>query len=156
MTHYHFDHSGGLRGWIAQGATIVTTAGNKAFVEQVAAAKHTIRPDDLSRTPKPATVETFTGKRVFSPGDRAAEPCDARRGGDRGGGADASFAVAAHGDELQRGVALGAQRLPAGGIGVGLGGARGPDRSRLAPAFEPDAFRLAGGAQAERFRLARR
>ncbi len=76
MTHYHFDHSGGLRGWIAQGATIVTTAGNKAFVEQVAAAKHTIRPDDLSRTPKPATVETFTGKRVFSAGDRVVELCD--------------------------------------------------------------------------------
>src|SRR5262249_51135909 len=54
MTHYHFDHSGGLRGWIAQGATIVTTPGNKPFVEQVAAAKHTIRPDDLSRAPKPA------------------------------------------------------------------------------------------------------
>jgi glyoxylase-like metal-dependent hydrolase (beta-lactamase superfamily II) len=76
MTHYHFDHSGGLRGWIGQGATIVTTAGNKPFVEQVAATKHTIRPDDLSRTPKPATVETFTGKRVFSEGGRVVELYD--------------------------------------------------------------------------------
>jgi glyoxylase-like metal-dependent hydrolase (beta-lactamase superfamily II) len=76
MTHYHFDHSGGLRGWIAQGATIVTTAGNKAFVEQVAAAKHTIRPDDLSRAPKAATVETFIGKRVFSEGGRVVELYD--------------------------------------------------------------------------------
>jgi len=76
MTHYHFDHSGGLRGWIAQGATIVTTAGNKAFVEQVASAKHTIRPDDLSRAPKAATVETYTGKRVFSAGDRTVELYD--------------------------------------------------------------------------------
>ena len=76
MTHYHFDHSGGLRGWIAQGATIVTTAGNKAFVEQVAAAKHTIRPDDLSRAPKAAVVETFTGKRVFTAGDRTVELYD--------------------------------------------------------------------------------
>jgi glyoxylase-like metal-dependent hydrolase (beta-lactamase superfamily II) len=73
MTHYHFDHSGGLRGWIAQGATIVTTAGNKAFVEQVAAAKHSIRPDDLSRAPKAAVVETYTGKRVFTVGDRTVE-----------------------------------------------------------------------------------
>jgi len=76
MTHYHFDHSGGLRGWIAQGATIVTTAGNKAFVEQVASARHTIRPDDLSRAPKAATVETYTGKRVFSAGDRVVELYD--------------------------------------------------------------------------------
>jgi len=76
MTHYHFDHSGGLRGWIAQGATIVTTAGNKAFVEQVASARHTIRADALSRTSKPATVETYTGKRAFSAGDRVVELYD--------------------------------------------------------------------------------
>ena len=76
MTHYHFDHSGGLRGWIAQGATIVTTAGNKAFVEQMAAAKHSIVPDALSRAPRPAVVETFTGKRVFTGGDRTVELYD--------------------------------------------------------------------------------
>jgi glyoxylase-like metal-dependent hydrolase (beta-lactamase superfamily II) len=76
MTHYHFDHSGGLRGWIAQGATIVTTPGNKAFVESLAAARHTIRPDDLSRAPRPAVVETFTGKRVFTEGGRTVEIYD--------------------------------------------------------------------------------
>jgi len=76
MTHYHFDHSGGLRGWIAQGATIVTTAGNKSFVDQVAAAKHTTHPDDLSREPKAAKIETYAGKRVFSAGDRTVELYD--------------------------------------------------------------------------------
>ncbi|HEU0109096.1 MAG TPA: MBL fold metallo-hydrolase, partial [Vicinamibacteria bacterium] len=60
----------------AQGATIVTTAGNKPFVEQVAAAKHTLHPDDLSRAPKAAVVETYAGKRVFSAGDRAVELYD--------------------------------------------------------------------------------
>ena len=73
VTHYHFDHSGGLRGWIAQGATIVTTAGNKAFVEAMAAAPHTIRPDELSRAPKAPVIATFTGKRVFSEGGRVVE-----------------------------------------------------------------------------------
>jgi glyoxylase-like metal-dependent hydrolase (beta-lactamase superfamily II) len=76
VTHYHFDHSGGLRGWIAQGATIVTTAGNKAFVEAMAAAPHTIRPDDLSRAPKAPVVATFSGKRVFSEGGRVVEIYD--------------------------------------------------------------------------------
>jgi glyoxylase-like metal-dependent hydrolase (beta-lactamase superfamily II) len=76
MTHYHFDHSGGLRGWIAQGATIVTTPANKPFVEAIAAGRHTIRPDDLSRAPKAAVVETFTGKRVFSAGSRTLEIYD--------------------------------------------------------------------------------
>ena len=76
LTHYHFDHSGGLRGWIAQGATIVTTPSNKPFVEAMAAARHTIRPDDLSRAPRAAVVETFTGKRVFSEGGRVVEIYD--------------------------------------------------------------------------------
>jgi glyoxylase-like metal-dependent hydrolase (beta-lactamase superfamily II) len=65
-THYHFDHSGGLRAAIAEGATIVTTPGNKAFVERMATAPHTVKPDALQRTPRKPTVETFTGKRVFS------------------------------------------------------------------------------------------
>ena len=73
VTHYHFDHSGGLRGWIARGATIVTTAGNKPFVEAMAAARHTIRPDELSRAPKAPVIATFSGKRVFSEGGRVVE-----------------------------------------------------------------------------------
>ena len=30
-THVHFDHSGGLRAFVAEGATIVTPAGNKPY-----------------------------------------------------------------------------------------------------------------------------
>jgi len=75
-THYHFDHSGGLRTYIAQGVTIVTTPGNKAFVERLAAAPHTIRPDSLSRAPRKPVIETFTGKRVFSDGTGTLEVID--------------------------------------------------------------------------------
>jgi Metallo-beta-lactamase superfamily len=32
-THHHFDHSGGLRAYVAEGATIVTHQGNRAFYE---------------------------------------------------------------------------------------------------------------------------
>jgi glyoxylase-like metal-dependent hydrolase (beta-lactamase superfamily II) len=75
-THYHFDHSGGLRTYIAKGITIVTTPGNKAFVERLAAAPHTIRPDSLSREPRTPVIETFTGKRVFSDGTGSLEIID--------------------------------------------------------------------------------
>ncbi|PYQ06753.1 MAG: hypothetical protein DMF82_05450 [Acidobacteria bacterium] len=75
-THYHFDHSGGLRTYIAQGVTVVTTPGNKAFVERLAAAPHTIRPDRLARAPRPPVIETFTGKRVFTDGTRTLEVLD--------------------------------------------------------------------------------
>lgn len=72
-THYHFDHSGGIRTYVAWGLPIVTTPGNKAFMEKMAAAPHTIRPDSLSRDPKKANVETFTKKKVFSDGARTLE-----------------------------------------------------------------------------------
>jgi len=75
-THYHFDHSGGLRTYIAKGVTIVTTPGNKAFVERLAAVPHTIRPDRLSREPRKPVIETFTGKRVFSDGTGTLEIID--------------------------------------------------------------------------------
>jgi glyoxylase-like metal-dependent hydrolase (beta-lactamase superfamily II) len=75
-THYHFDHSGGLRTYIAQGVTVVTTSGNKAFVERLAAAPHTIRPDRLSREPRAPVIETFSGKRVFSDGSNTLEVID--------------------------------------------------------------------------------
>jgi glyoxylase-like metal-dependent hydrolase (beta-lactamase superfamily II) len=75
-THYHFDHSGGLRTYIARGVTVLTTPGNKAFVERLAAAPHTIRPDLLSREPRPPVIETFAGKRVLSDATNTLEVLD--------------------------------------------------------------------------------
>jgi glyoxylase-like metal-dependent hydrolase (beta-lactamase superfamily II) len=75
-THHHYDHSGGLRAAIAAGATVVTTPGNKGFVEELARGTRTIRPDALSRAGKAATVETFTKKRVFTDGTRTLEVID--------------------------------------------------------------------------------
>ena len=72
-THYHSDHTGGLRAYIAKGVTIVTTPGNRAFVERLAKATRTIRPDTLAREPRAPVIETFTGKRVFDDGTRTLE-----------------------------------------------------------------------------------
>ena len=75
-THYHFDHSGGLRTYIAKGVTILTTPGNTAFIERLAAAPHTIRPDLLSREPRKPVIETFKGKRVLTDGTTTLELLD--------------------------------------------------------------------------------
>jgi glyoxylase-like metal-dependent hydrolase (beta-lactamase superfamily II) len=75
-THYHSDHTGGLRSYIARGVTIVTTPGNRAFVERLAKATKTIRPDSLAREPRAPLIETFTGKRVFDDGTRTLEARD--------------------------------------------------------------------------------
>lgn len=73
FSHAHDDHGGGLRPYIAEGITIVTTPKTRAFVDRVANAKHTLRPDALDRAPRAAVVETFTKKRVFSDGDMTVE-----------------------------------------------------------------------------------
>jgi glyoxylase-like metal-dependent hydrolase (beta-lactamase superfamily II) len=75
-THHHYDHSGGLRAAIAAGSTVITTPGNKAFVERLARTPHTIRPDALSRAARPAVVETFTKRRVLTDGTRTVELID--------------------------------------------------------------------------------
>ncbi|HEY6548459.1 MAG TPA: MBL fold metallo-hydrolase [Vicinamibacteria bacterium] len=75
-THYHFDHSGGLRTYIARGITIVTTPANRAFLERLAKAPKTIQPDSLAREPRAPVIETFTGKRVFEDGTRTLEVRD--------------------------------------------------------------------------------
>lgn len=68
-THYHYDHSGGLRTHIARGATIYTTAGNKAFLAKLATTPHAIKPDALARTPAAPTIEVVAGKKSL--GDAA-------------------------------------------------------------------------------------
>jgi glyoxylase-like metal-dependent hydrolase (beta-lactamase superfamily II) len=73
-THHHGDHSGGIRAFVAEGATIVTTPGNAAFFRRAAAStSHTLRTDALSRAPQTPTIETFTGRRVFTDGTRTLE-----------------------------------------------------------------------------------
>lgn len=78
-THYHFDHFGGVRGYMVEGATVVTTAGNKGLIERIAAAPHTMNPDALSRSGSKPLIETFTGKRILSDGERTVELYDVGR-----------------------------------------------------------------------------
>lgn len=72
-THHHIDHLGGVRGYIAEGSTVVTTPGNRNLIEDLAAAVHPLSPDRLSLHPLPLSIEVFQEKRVFSDGDHVVE-----------------------------------------------------------------------------------
>ena len=72
-SHVHFDHSGGLRTWVDEGATIVTHQLNRPYFEQAWAAPRTLNPDRLARSKKSATFETFTDKLVLTDGKRTIE-----------------------------------------------------------------------------------
>lgn len=74
MTHHHGDHIGGLRSFIAEGATVVTTPANRNVVELMAAAP---QKDRLAKNPrKPAFAFLENGKRVFSDGEQTVELID--------------------------------------------------------------------------------
>lgn len=72
-THYHFDHLGGIRGYIAEGIIVLTTPGNQSFIEKVAVTMHPLRPDTLALNPRPLQIETFKGKKVISDGRQTIE-----------------------------------------------------------------------------------
>jgi len=72
-THHHFDHSGGLRTYVAEGATVVTHESNKAFFEKTFQAPSTLVPDAQSKTPKPATFQTVSDKWVLTDGKQSIE-----------------------------------------------------------------------------------
>jgi glyoxylase-like metal-dependent hydrolase (beta-lactamase superfamily II) len=72
-THHHFDHSGGLRTYVDEGATIVTQETNKEFYEKAFSAPRTLNPDRLAKSREKAKIETVAEKKVLSDGTRTLE-----------------------------------------------------------------------------------
>ncbi|MET0752400.1 MAG: MBL fold metallo-hydrolase, partial [Pyrinomonadaceae bacterium] len=77
VTHHHDDHAGGIRTYIAEGATVIAAPGEKSFFEKVAKSKFTIDIDALTRIPQPLKIETLeNGKRVLTDGATTVEIYD--------------------------------------------------------------------------------
>ena len=72
-THGHFDHAGGLRTAAAEGVTIVTQAGNKAYYERVFATPNKINPDRLAKSGKKPKFQAVNDKLVLNDGSRSIE-----------------------------------------------------------------------------------
>jgi glyoxylase-like metal-dependent hydrolase (beta-lactamase superfamily II) len=72
-THNHFDHSSGLRTFIAEGATIITHEQNKAYYEKIFSQPHTLNPDLQSEAKKKISIETMTDKKVLTDGNHVIE-----------------------------------------------------------------------------------
>src|SRR6476646_7201101 len=72
-THHHFDHSGGLRAYVAEGAIVVTHQINKPYYEKIWATPHTIAPDRLSKNPKKPKFETVDDKKIMTDGNHVIE-----------------------------------------------------------------------------------
>ena len=77
-THHHFDHSGGLRTYVAQGATVVTHEQNRDFYERLFfyPMSRTLQPDRLSSLypwfagNRERSIQTLNSKYTVSDGVR--------------------------------------------------------------------------------------
>lgn len=77
VTHHHDDHSGGLRSYIAEGVTVVTTKANQKYFEKMAASTATINRDDQTKNKKQPLFDFLQdGKRVFTDGKQTLEIID--------------------------------------------------------------------------------
>ena len=72
-THHHFDHSSGLRTYVAEGSIIVTHDVNKAYYEKTFKMPHKLNPDKLELSKKKAVIESFTDKKTITDGVRTIE-----------------------------------------------------------------------------------
>lgn len=72
-THHHFDHSMGLRTFVAEGVTVVTHNVNKPYFEKLFALPHTLGPDRLQQEKRAPQFETVTEKKVMTDGNRVIE-----------------------------------------------------------------------------------
>jgi glyoxylase-like metal-dependent hydrolase (beta-lactamase superfamily II) len=72
-THQHFDHAGGLRAFVAEGATVITHQINKSYYEKVWANPHTLVPDKLAQNPKKPKFETVAEKKILTDGTHTIE-----------------------------------------------------------------------------------
>jgi glyoxylase-like metal-dependent hydrolase (beta-lactamase superfamily II) len=72
-THQHFDHAGGLRAFVAEGATVITHQINKPYYEKVWANPHTLVPDKLAQNPKKPKFETVAEKKILTDGTHTIE-----------------------------------------------------------------------------------
>ena len=72
-THHHFDHTGGLRTYAAEGVTVVTHQTNVAYFEDALAAPATLSPDLQSRNQRTPTLQGVADKHVITDGTQTIE-----------------------------------------------------------------------------------
>src|SRR5688572_12647242 len=76
VTHHHYDHTGGVRGLAAAGATILAEKGHEPAIRMIVETPHTNPPDALEtakKAGKAGGLEIFEGKKVLNEGKQTLE-----------------------------------------------------------------------------------
>lgn len=76
-THPHYDHTGGIRGLAALGATVVVAQGHEAELRAIVEARHSNPPDMLAQRiasgAELGTLESFSGTTAIEEGEQRVE-----------------------------------------------------------------------------------
>ncbi len=72
-SHHHADHTGGIRTYAAEGATIVTHADNEEVIREILTLPHTLKPDRLFESQIEPQIETVTDRKTITDGTRTVE-----------------------------------------------------------------------------------
>jgi glyoxylase-like metal-dependent hydrolase (beta-lactamase superfamily II) len=56
LTHHHMDHTGGMRSYVAEGATLIVPSQSREYFEKAINAPHTLVPDELEKHPRPLKI----------------------------------------------------------------------------------------------------
>ncbi len=73
LTHFHNDHAGGVRAFLAEGATALVAGSDEEATRRYYDAPHSGAPDALSRRPTPLRLEVVSDRFVISDGARNVE-----------------------------------------------------------------------------------
>ena len=77
VTHPHFDHVGGVRGMVAQGATVIAARAHESALRALIDAPHSNPPDDLATNRtlgrQVGSLQTFEEKRVITEAGQSLE-----------------------------------------------------------------------------------
>jgi glyoxylase-like metal-dependent hydrolase (beta-lactamase superfamily II) len=72
-SHHHFDHSGGVRAYAAEGVTIITHEVNRPYFEKAVVNSHNYSPDRLAKSGKKPVFQTMGDNMVLTDGTRSVE-----------------------------------------------------------------------------------
>ena len=72
-SHHHYDHSGGLRTFAAEGITVVTSEVNLPFFAWALSAPATVAPDRMAKAKRKPTVQGVGDKHTMTDGTRTVE-----------------------------------------------------------------------------------
>lgn len=73
ISHHHGDHAGGLRAFVAEGATILTTEEGREAYRRTAERPHTLAPDRQSELDVEPVIQVFSGRHRITDGTRTVE-----------------------------------------------------------------------------------